>query len=60
METEILDKLFLELSQFTKARTAREIRLAEQELFLRGELRRRENKIKELEKITANNSITGG
>ena len=25
METEMIDKLFLELSQFTKARTAREI-----------------------------------
>ena len=27
METEILDKLYLEWSQFTKARTAREIKL---------------------------------
>lgn len=30
METEIIDKLFLELSQFTKAKTKRELELEEE------------------------------
>ena len=37
METEIIDKLFLELSQITSAKTGEEIRLANEVYLLRAE-----------------------
>lgn len=51
METETIDRLFLELSQFTKATTEKELRLKEQTDLLSKHVVSLTKKVVELEKL---------
>ena len=50
METEIIDKLFLELSQFTGANTKKEHDLVLETFKLKREIKRLKTKIREMKK----------